>query len=396
MSAMRFVRSTEIDEHGDLATVVITLSERMEVLSNALLNGGHAVTDTLFVMQVPHKTPLVDPWAQIRAERDRLGLPQDAVGMMTAAEVKHVYTGTAVEYGGVEAFAAVTAGLSNQVVAGDVIDDMEERSRISMERYRRLVGGTINTIGISPVPLTLEGKVNLMIPMIEAKSAALGEMGYRETGTTSDAIAVVCPAGDERETFAGTGTALGIAMARSVKAGVIANLVKRGDYPVAGTFIDALSRAGIPREELWKAAEELYDPNPDWETETIRTMFEGRLDVLSNDINVSSLIQAALSLDVLGGKGCICALPKDLFETDPIHLIADEMIGIQIAVYIAGTRGSFEFNRFDRYKPGIIGTAGPFTDDMLCGLVGGVMSSIYTELFDREQAERTAEDARRP
>ena len=35
---MRFVRSTEIDEHGDLATVVITLSERMEVLSNALLN----------------------------------------------------------------------------------------------------------------------------------------------------------------------------------------------------------------------------------------------------------------------------------------------------------------------------------------------------------------------
>ncbi len=381
---MKYVAGTEIAANGDMATAVIRLTERMEVLSNAILNGGITETDTLFIMQVPHRVPLTDPWAQIRAERDRLGLPQDAVGLMTAAEVGYVFTTQSTDHEGSETFAAVTAGLSNHVVAGETIADWDERSRISMERYRALIGGTINIIGISPVPLTLEGKVNLMMPIVEAKSAALADTGFRETGTTSDAVAVVSPAGDAREAFSGTGTPLGISMARSVRAGVAASLDKRGDRPVPGTFVDALARAGIPRDSLWEAASELYDPNPAWDAADVRRRFEERIDVLCEDINISSMIQAALVLDEMGGKGCICALPREMFATDPIHLIADEMIGIQIAEYIAGTRGLFEFSRFDRHKPGIIGRAGPFTDDMLCGLVGGTMSAVYTDLFYEE------------
>jgi alpha-ribazole phosphatase CobZ len=81
----------------------------------------------------------------------------------------------------------------------------------------------------------------------------------------------------------------------------------------------------------------------------------------------------------------ICAMPRGMYSTDPIHLIADEILGMQLAQYISGTRGIFEFHRFDRHKPGIIKTLGPFMDDIICGLVGGIMSSIYTILFDGEK-----------
>jgi adenosylcobinamide hydrolase len=380
---MKYVKGTEILEEGELATAVVHLTERMEVFSSAILNGGHTITDTLFIMQVAHHFHCDDPWALIRQQRDKLGLPEDSVGMMTAAEVKYVFTTTESDYGGVNTFAAITAGLSNQVVAGDLLENWEERFKISMERYKALLGGTINIIGVSPLPLTDEAKINIMMPMIEAKTAALNTLGYKETGTTSDSIAIVSPIGGAKENFAGTGVPLGISMARSVKAGVISNLVKRGDYPVVGNFMDKLSRLGITRDNMWDASMEIYVPNPEWDVRMLRRMFDEKLDILCQDINVSSLILAAIELEDLGNKDCICSMPRGMFKTDPIHLIADEIIGMQIAQYISGTRGIFEFHRFDRYKPGIIGKLGPFMDDMICGLIGGIMSSIYTDLFDK-------------
>jgi adenosylcobinamide hydrolase len=379
---MRYVKSTEISENGDMATAVIRLSERMEVLSSAILNGGHAVTDTLFIMQVSHEFDDPDPVGFIKMERDRLSLPKDSVGLMTAAEVKYVFTEKTTGYEGMETFAAVTAGLSNQVIAGDIMENWAERKKLSMERYRALVG-TINIIGVSPVALADEAKINLMMPIIEAKTAALASLGYKETGTTSDAVAIVSPIGDVREIYAGTGIPLGISMARSVKAGVRESLEKRGDYPLPGTILDKLSAVGIDREMLWDAAMEIYIPNPEWNVDELKSVFDGKLDIVCKDINISSLVQGALELDEIGNRDGICAMPKGMFAQDPIHLIADEIIGMQIAQYIAGTRGIFEFHRFDRYKPGIIGKADPFLDDMLCGLVGGIMSSVYSEMFDR-------------
>ncbi len=383
---MRYVKHTEIVETDDgMATAVVHLTERMEVLSSAILNGGHNVTDTLFIMQVSHHFNCADPLALIKDHRDRLGLPADSVGMMTAAEVKYVFTATESDFEGVCTFAAVTAGLSNQVVAGDVIKNWDERFKISMERYRMLVGGTINVIGIVPFSLKDEAKINIMMPIVEAKSAALSDMGYNETGTTSDSMAIVSPIGDDRKEYAGTGVPMGISLARAVRKGVIANLVKRGDYPVQGTFMDQLRKAGVSEDALWGAAMEIYIPNPDWDETVIHEMFSSKLGILCGDVNISSLIQAAMYLDDMGNKDCICAMPRGMFKTDPVHLVADEIIGIQIAQYIAGTRGVFEFHRFDRYKPGVIGDSGPFVDDMLCGLIGGIMSSIYTELFDSER-----------
>ncbi|MCL2334230.1 MAG: bifunctional adenosylcobinamide hydrolase/alpha-ribazole phosphatase CbiS [Candidatus Methanoplasma sp.] len=381
---MRYIRDIKIMEDGEMATAVIYLSEKMEVLSSAMKNGGHTISDVLFIMQVPHDCSMEDPYCDMERTMEKHRIPGHAVGFMTAAEVKYVFSTVETDYEGMNTIAAVTAGLSNHVVAGELLENWEERHKISMERYRMLVGGTINIIGVSSVPLTDAAKVNIMMPIIEAKSAALSILGYRETGTTSDALAIVSPIGEDRTDYSGTGTALGISMARSVKAAVISNLVKRGDLPNMGTIIDVLKGKGIMEKDMWDAAFELYLPAPEWDTNDIKRRFETKLRILSDDINISSLVQGAVALEEIGNKDCICAMPRGMFAKDPIHLIADEIIGMQIAQYIAGTRGIFEFHRFDRHKPGIISKLGPFMDDMLCGLIGGVMSSIYTDLFDEQ------------
>ncbi len=379
---MKYIKGTKVFEDGELATAVLYLTEKMEVLGSTILNGGHHITDTIFITQVPHKYNSDDPMRDILEVRDKFGLPEDSVGFMTAAEVKYVFSTCENDFDNMETYCAATAGLSNHVVAGDELDNWEERYSISQERYKMLIGGTINIIGVSPVPLTDPAKINMFMPMIEAKTAALNSLGYKETGTTSDAIALVSPIGDDKTTYAGTGTNLGISMARSVKSAVAESLVKRGDFPYMGDIVYQLNKKGVSRQALIDAAFEIYDPCPEWDTEVLKGLFNKHLDIYCKDINISSLVQGAILLDELGDKDCICAMPRGMFETDPIHLIADEIIGMQIAQYIAGTRGIFEFHRFDRYKPGIIGVLGPFMDDMVCGLVGGIMSRVYSDMFD--------------
>jgi adenosylcobinamide hydrolase len=240
---------TEIMTFDGWSVAVIRLGGPMEVSGSAVLNGGSAVTDTIMIIEVP-KDYDGDPVPDACSVRDGLSLPRDTVGFMTAAEVKYVFSTAENDVRGTVAWAAVTAGLSNQVVAGEELTGWEERHKLSKERAARLVAGTINTIGVSPVPLTEAGKYNLVIAMTEAKTAALASLGYKETGTTSDAVAVVCPAGGERVGYAGTGTDLGIAMARSVRSAVRSALLKRGDVPVQETLAQVLAGAGARPSDI--------------------------------------------------------------------------------------------------------------------------------------------------
>ncbi len=67
-------------------------------------------------------------------------------------------------------------------------------------------------------------------------------------------------------------------------------------------------------------------------------------------------------------------------------LVADELIGIAIATYIGGSRGMFEFVRFDQAKPGILKQLPPLTNDAIGALVAGASSNVYTNaLKDAKQ-----------
>ena len=228
---MSLISETRIEEVDGFHVGVVVFGERMECLSSAVLNGGDSLAEALFIMQVPRDYSERDPRAHAASVRDRLGLPEDTVGMMTAAEVARVFNVAEGECDGVRVSAVATAGLSNHVVAGETLDNYPERRLVS-DRRAAALAGTINIAVISPVPLTTEGKVNMMIPLVEAKSAAMADRGYRETGTTSDAMAVLCPVGGGRVGYTGTGSSIGIAAARAVRSAVGHALEVRGEHPV--------------------------------------------------------------------------------------------------------------------------------------------------------------------
>ena len=66
-----------------------------------------------------------------------------------------------------------------------------------------------------------------------------------------------------------------------------------------------------------------------------------------------------------------------------MSLLADELIGIAISNYIAGSKGLFEYVRFDRKKPSVIRRLGPFGDDAVGALVAGASSNVYSSLLGK-------------
>lgn len=146
-------------------------------------------------------------------------------------------------------------------------------------------------------------------------------------------------------------------------------------------LLDYLEKKGITLRDLVDTALELFVPHPGLETEekAAELLREEFLDALS-DVNVSTLEVACFRVQEDAEKGLIPGLSIERFMGRP-GLVADELLGLAIANYIAGVRGVFEFTRFDQAKPGILKKLGPLTNDAIGGLVAGVSSNVYTRAF---------------
>lgn len=375
------VPECEILNYQGYDVAILRFKERMEVLSSAVHNGGTTLTDHLLIMEVPKNYFHDDPRQHVAQVCEGLGLPLDSVGFMTAAEVRYVFNTKVNEFAGVEAFAAVTAGLSNQVIAGEILTDWERRSKLSNERHRFLHAGTINIIGVSSLPMTQAAKVNILIAMTEAKTAALGSLGYRDTGTTSDAIAIVSPVGDPREEYAGTGMPLGIVMARSVKDCVRTALINRGDDS-HGSYIDILAEAGITRNDLMESISETLD----LDMEEIEWLSD-KLDGLRSNVVLASIMQYAVSSDEI----------VKTFSTDKgqIHTSAMDDLSMNVATYVAEVvaeqvSGQVGINvKFQIYAYNIrtIVRAGTILEGAVKGLVTGISVSRESILSYREASK---------
>ena len=139
-----------------------------------------------------------------------------------------------------------------------------------------------------------------------------------------------------------------------------------------------LEDRGISLQSLIESALEMFVPHPGIETQEKATelLTEEFLDILK-DVNVSTLIVAAFLSQEEAENGRIPGLSKERFLGRP-GLVADELIGIAIATYIGGSKGMFEFVRFDQAKPGILKKLPPLTNDAIGALVAGASSNVYT------------------
>lgn len=157
-------------------------------------------------------------------------------------------------------------------------------------------------------------------------------------------------------------------------------------------IIEILEEEGITVDMLVDTALELYAPHPGLETrEMAEERFRRELDIAISDANLCLLIYSGILLEREGEKGSLPNISRSSYEKDLTFIIADEVMGMSIAKYISGDKGIFEFVRFDKQKPGILSKLGPFMDDIIGGLIGGVSANMYT----RGMAE-AAENQRKP
>ena len=139
-----------------------------------------------------------------------------------------------------------------------------------------------------------------------------------------------------------------------------------------------LKKFGITKENMIESALMLYVPHPGVETkERAKKVFEKEMELALSDPNILVLIYAGALLEEEGEKREL-PLPHEWYFSDLTCMVADEVLGIAIAQYIGGTKGVFEYMRFDRHKPGILSKLGPFMDDVIGGLIGGVSANMYT------------------
>ena len=155
-----------------------------------------------------------------------------------------------------------------------------------------------------------------------------------------------------------------------------------------------LERQGVTLKDMIEAALELFVPHPGVQTrkEAVELLRQEFLEALS-DVNVSCLEVACFRGEEDARSGLVPGLTQERFMGRP-GLVADELLGMTIANYIAGARGIFEFIRFDQAKPGILKKLGPITNDAIGGLVAGVSSNMYTRATSeaRKQCKRSLPD----
>ena len=331
----------------------IELAGDFKVLSSAPLNGG--VTNAKRI--VNHTTTPEEDGPIEGYFRNQLSLSEpeleEVVGFLTAVDVRTGFTGErSVNEGKI--VVALTAGVN---------DSPEESGH-----------HTINVLLYTDLDLGLTGMANLFIVITEAKTSALrklevlGENG-QITGTATDAIAVAKPntGGPGEIDFTGTGTEPGKVVYELVETGISEAIKDNNGYRPDRNILTRLSERGITREQIVSAGFELLVGKE--EEESLRNKFISTLEKYSTDPNIHFLIAAGFYLEE----------EKERFDLDgdPGQLVSDELLGMNIAEYIGGKNAMFNFVRYDRKKPGILGNLPPFLDDVVGGLIAGCMTEIF-------------------
>ncbi len=132
-----------------------------------------------------------------------------------------------------------------------------------------------------------------------------------------------------------------------------------------------LEKLNVTKNDLEMSAFTLI-VSPDLDEKEARQKFRTLLKKYLNDINVLSLLWAGYLLH----EKFTNEMPE-INRTDPVNLVADEILGMNIANYIGGTNAIFNFRRYDTEKPGILSRLEPMLDDIIGGLIAGIMTKVY-------------------
>ncbi|WP_326112141.1 adenosylcobinamide amidohydrolase [Paenibacillus macquariensis] len=202
----------------------------IDSLSSSIHGGGMSKIDRIANIYVDRFYECSHPEKDVEKLFQEWGYPlESTAGLLTA--VRLAYTSVSEEDGeDASVFCCTTAGVSNGARAGS--------ERTTFPVYQP---GTINIMLMIDARMTQAAMVNAVITAVEAKTAALADLGIRDaenglvaTGTTTDAIVLGVSQSATypiQHRYCGTATDLGAAIGRVVY----------------GTVIESLGAAGVSK-----------------------------------------------------------------------------------------------------------------------------------------------------
>ncbi|MCC6012847.1 MAG: alpha-ribazole phosphatase CobZ [Candidatus Verstraetearchaeota archaeon] len=356
--------------------IIIESKKPIKVLSSAPINGGLRFSNKIINLWIPEDF-YYDPIAYYKSKN----VDSNAICLMTGADLMKAGIAKK-ESSNIKVLAIVTAGISNALS----ITDWNIMRKTKIPNI-----GTINIIVIVDREMTESCMVNAITTITEAKCKVLSSFDIRSfisyeqaTGTSSDALAIASLGKGNAIEYAGSATELGWLIASCVE-DALNNALICNNIKTERKLLLRLKERGILLEDLISTAMEIYVPHPNYSKEEAKEIFKRILLEVMDDINVSSLVIAGLRLNEDGERGLIPNMSAENYKKDPVNLVADEILGISIAMYIAGYNGLFEFYRFDRKKPGILKNLPPFIDDVIGGLLAGVSSKMYSYMIEERK-----------
>ncbi|MCW3813146.1 adenosylcobinamide amidohydrolase [Micromonospora sp. DR5-3] len=196
---------TTRDEDGwNVPLLVWRAAEPLLAIGSAPLGGGIGVRRWVVNATVPMSYARDDPAVHLAELADGLGLAGPGVGLLTGVDVAEVVARADT---GVRVWA--TVGLGTPVWAA---------APTPATPAQRV--GTVNIVVYVPARLGDAALVNAVATATEAKAQAIWELGMPATGTPTDAVTVLCPAGGEAAPYGGPRSAWGAPLARAVHAAV--------------------------------------------------------------------------------------------------------------------------------------------------------------------------------
>ncbi|WP_433791448.1 adenosylcobinamide amidohydrolase [Actinoplanes sp. CA-252034] len=183
----------------DVPLLLWRFPEPLLAASSAVLGGGVGIREWLINASVAMSYARPDPEDHLAALAAGLGLTGPGIGLLTGVDVADAVH---VRDGDVQVHA--TVGLGAPIRAASEESGFDHRP------------GTVNIIVWVPQRLADGALINTIATVTEAKAQALADLGLDATGTATDAVCVLCPAGGPPAAYGGPRSHWGAPLARAV------------------------------------------------------------------------------------------------------------------------------------------------------------------------------------
>ncbi len=350
---------------GKDRVVLLPIKGPVKAASTAVIGSGLTTLDAVVIAHVDDLREDEDPREVAKEAALSEGLdPRRAAVFLTAADL-----GKSIAWSeGGRVFAAVSVGLHPLSCVGGG------------------PGGRGTIIMVVGVDECMDDGALLEILHVAGavKAAALQSLGAgcgkgACIGTVTDAVlAASLPCGGGR--YAGPATRVGAEVVR-----LLFTLITEKVAELADTSTRLGWLVGMGVSEFVDAAVSVYRraPVPGVGETLVRGLIKEELGTALRDPNVWALLMASKFLDDAGVAGGIPGLGRGDYLADSKAVLADEVIGLGLALYVNGLRGLFSYYWVDRLKEEVAGLADlpMFSDDAAAALIGSVLSRVYDRVL---------------